>query len=148
MKFLDKYDILYKHQFGFRAKHNTIHPISHLLNTCVNASNAQNPESTLIVLCDLSKAFDVIDHKTLLKKLHTYGIRGIANKWFESYLSGRQQYVDIDNNSSNKSEITLSVPQGSILGPLMYLLYVNDIEHLCVRNILSFQKFITWKDRK
>ena len=132
--------IFYRHQYGFRAKHNTIHPIIHLLNNCANATNAQIPESTLIVLCDLSKAFDVIDHKILLKKLHTctYGIRGIANKLFESYLSGRQQYVDIDNNLSNKSEITLSVTQGSILGPLLYLIYVNDIENSCVGNILSF----------
>ena len=72
VKFLDKYDILYKHQYGFRAKHNTIHPIIHLLNKCANATNAQNPESTLIVLCDLSKAFDVIDHKMFLKIAYRY----------------------------------------------------------------------------
>ena len=97
-----------------------------------------NPEFTLTILCDLSKAFDVIDHKILLHKLHQYGIRGIVNKWFENYLKDRTQFVNFDDNDSTKRHILCGVPQGSILGPLLYLIYVNDIAKACDSNIFSF----------
>ena len=87
MNFLNTNNILYEHQYGFRAKHSTIHPIIHFINHCAEADNKQNPEYTLAVFCDLSKAFDVINHKILLHKLKMYGIRGLANDWFSSYLS-------------------------------------------------------------
>ena len=92
-------------------------------------------------LCDLSKTFDVIDHDILLSKMNNYGIRGLANDWFKNYLSGRQQYVDIDGVTSNKGQIQIGVPQGSILGPLLYLLYVNDIGNylvVCRRHHLNY----------
>ena len=77
MSFVTAQNILYDHQYGFRPKHSTIDPIIHLLNNCAASFSKHNPEMTLAILCDLSKAFDVID-------------------WFKNYLSGRQQYVDID----------------------------------------------------
>ncbi len=138
ISFLETNSVLYKHQYGFRRGHSTIHPIIHLLNHCAIASSKPDPEYTLAVLCDLSKAFDVINHDILLKKLETYGIRGIANNWFRSYLSDRQQYVDIDGNKSTTLPIKIGVPQGSILGPLLYLIYVNDIGNACHGNILTF----------
>ena len=136
--FLSKNNILYKHQYGFRPKHSTIHPIIHLLNHCASKSSNIDPEMSLAVLCDLSKAFDVIDHGILLKKLSNYGIRGIANNWFRSYLTNRYQFVSIEGARSQMAHIKIGVPQGSILGPLLYLVYVNDIGDSCNGSILSF----------
>ena len=136
--FLDQHNILYQHQYGFRPKHSTIHPIIHLLDHCATSSSNPEHEQTLAVFCDLSKAFDVINHDILLRKLEYYGVRGITNNWFRSYLSGRLQYVEIDGYKSKTVSINLGVPQGSILGPLLYLIYVNDIGNSCDGNILSY----------
>ena len=138
ISYLNSNNILFKHQYGFRTKHSTLHPIIHLLNHCAESSNKSDPEFTLAIFCDLSKAFDVISHDILHKNLNTYGIRGIANQWFKSYLTQRTQFVEIDKNKSNPLPIQCGVPQGSILGPLLYLIYVNDIYNSCTGNIVSF----------
>ena len=90
MSFLTEQNILYDHQYGFRPKHSTIHPIIHVFNHCASSSSKHDPETTLAILCDLSKAFDVINHDILLSKMNKYGIRGLENDWFKNYLSGRQ----------------------------------------------------------
>ena len=138
ISFLNSNNTLYKHQYGFRKKHSTIHPIIHLLNHCADVNNKHSPEFTLAIFCDLSKAFDVIDHRILLHKLSTYGIRGNVYTWFENYLSGRTQFVEMDGKRSSHQNIYCGVPQGSILGPLLYLIYVNDISKSCKCNILFF----------
>ena len=79
------------------------------------------------VFLDFSQAFDTVDHTILLNTLYKYGIRGIAHDWLENYSYNRRQFVSFNNHCSDMNDITCGVPQGSILGPLLFLLYVNDI---------------------
>ena len=95
-----------------------------------------NGKLPLNIYLDMSKAFDTLDHKILLSKLKYYGINGIALNLFESYLTNRQQYVDIEGTYSNTLSITTGVPQGSILGPLLFIIYINDFP--CASDLFDF----------
>ena len=85
------------------------------------------------VFLDFLKAFDTVNHKILLSKLYHYGIRGIPLNWFETYLHNRTQFVKIGSSQSNAETITCGIPQGSTLGPLLFLLYINDLPN-CSKN--------------
>ena len=123
-KYLSENSILYKTQFGFQAPHSTEHAILLLVNQLYQSFNES--KFTLGIFIDLSKAFDTVDHKILTKKLELYGIKDCNLRWFESYLSNRKQFITYGDKQTNIETITCRVPQGSILGPLLFLTFVND----------------------
>ena len=126
--FLIDMEILYEYQFGFRPSFSTYLALIMSVDKITTALERGN--YVLGVFLDFSKAFDTIDHDILLKKLDYYGVRGIALEWFRSYLLDRSQYVSYDGVSSSKQRILCGVPQGSILGPLLFLVYVNDLAYI------------------
>ena len=124
--FLSHSNIIYDLQFGFRQKFSTSHA---LINPTENIRQAlDNGYIGYGIFVDLQKAFDTVDHQILLSKGDCYGIQGISNNWFKSYLSNRKQFVSINGYDSELAEINCGVPQGSVLRLPLFLLYINDLD--------------------
>ena len=128
--FLEKYEILYSYQFGFRKGYSTKLALVDILEKIHMAMDSGN--FVWGVYIDLKKAFDTVNHKILLEKLSHYRIRGVALHWFDSYLSDRKQHVQLESVKSQETVVNIGVPQGSVLGPLLFLLCINDIVWLTI----------------
>ena len=130
-KFLEESKSIYSLQFGFRKKHSTNHTLIDITETIRQALD--NKDIACGIFVDLQKAFDTVNHEILIAKLDHYGVRGSANNWFASYLKNRSQYVSILGYESSTKSINHGVPQGSVLGPLLFLIYNNDL-HFAIKS--------------
>ena len=139
LKFLESNNSIYENQYGFRPGRSCEHALLNAQNSILDSLNKR--KISLLLLIDFSKAFDMVDHEILLKKLENYGIRGIALDWLKSYLSDRKQFVSVNGTDSTEKLIRYGVPQGSVLGPLLFIIYINDIP-----NIAKLAKFILYAD--
>ena len=116
--FFSDNNLIYLLQFGFRQKYSTVHALISLTENIRKNLDEGNIGCGIFV--DLQKAFDTVEHDILLSKLEHYGVRGLANEWFKSYLSNRKQYVSVNGYDPNLADIKFGVPQGSFLGPLLF----------------------------
>ena len=121
----DKLKIFYPSQYGFRSKHSTEYAAMELVERIIDEMDKNNVPINIFM--DLSKAFDTLDHQILYHKLEYYGLKDKSLELLQSYLSDRKQYVEISDVKSDLLEITCGVPQGSILGPLLFIIYLNDL---------------------
>ena len=137
--FIDNNNVITEHQYGFQKNRSTSLAVVDYYESVTNG--LKNGKCVVSLSLDLSKAFDSIPHDILFHKLEHYGVRGMTLRWVQSYLSHRQQMLVINNTRTDLSRVPVGVAQGSILGPIMFLLYINDII-----NCSSAARFIVFAD--
>ena len=119
---------IFEKQFGFRSNHSTEHAILCIIDKIQKAINGRRISCGIFL--DFSQAFDTVNHEISNKKLEYYGICGVAKDWFTSYLSDRKQVVTVNTVISDQQIISCGIPKRSVIGPILFLLYINDF-HLC-----------------
>ena len=129
VKYISKHGILSNNQFGFREGRSTSDAVLEFVNDCVDA--LEGGLYTVAVMLDLSKAFDTVNHEVLLRKLDRMGFRGIVSSWFKSFLSNRKIKVLVGDSCSEERNLNIGLPQGSVSSPLLFLLYINDMNNVC-----------------
>ena len=149
MQYLIKFNILCSNQYGFRKNHSTAFLLIDLHDKISTAFDLG--EFSVGIFLDLSKAFDTVNHVIIFDKLEHYSIRGLALDWIRSYLLKRKQYVEYNGHRSLRNDISCGVPQGSILGPLFFVRYINDINNATnLLNLILFAEdtnvFMSHKD--
>ena len=133
-KFLDKFKCLFKKQFGFRNFHSTNHALVSITEEI--KQSLDKGEFACGFFLYFQKTFDTVNHNILIAKLNHYGIRGITLDWFQSYLTNCKQQISINNTLSNETMISCGVPQGSVLGPLLFLMYINDLNEAISHSLI------------
>ena len=133
---INSHNLLYCNQFGFRNEHSPNLAMICLVDNILNA--LEKGEYVLGLFLDFSKAFDTVKQQILLKKMEYYGVRGIAYAWIKSYLSNRKQYVEYNSCKSSCKGLSFGVPQGSILGPLLFLIDINDLANVSQKLFFFF----------
>ena len=143
-EFLQEHNILFQNQFGFCKNNSATFALSQITEEI--KETIDNKKYGCGIFIDLSKAFDTVNHEILVRKMEHYGIRGVSRDWFNSYLSNRKQYVNLNGEPSQLENITCGVLQGSILGPLLFLIYMNDLytSSLKCSNLIYLQMIQTF----
>ena len=123
--FLDKYDILYKHQYGFRAKHNTSQPLLHFTEKIFKSLNENKFHITIFI--DLKEAFETVNFDILLSKMQHCGVKNIELLWLKIFLTNCSQFCSVNSKDSSQCQVKCGIPQGSVLGSILFLFFVNDL---------------------